>query len=1211
MTTLVWNCRGLGNPRTIRELRSLIKTTNPQMVGLIETKSSKEKMELLRVQLGFFGCFSVPAKGSAGGLALLWKQEAEVSIRSFSFYHIDFLVSDADPVRHTLFYGSPVASKRMLSWNLLRSLYENSQLPWCILGDFNDILCKSDTTRFSNQKGYYMHLFRRAIIDCSLMDFGYKGYKFTYTNRRQGSLECKSRLDRVFASTGWLSKFSTATNSHIYTYSSDHMALLLEVRGRKVGCSNVFRFENMWLQDSKFKQVVQQVWQQCSKRRLSYEDKLQILQKDLSQWNKHHFGNVQYKIKKIKSELEDFNTQERSDFTQHKEEQLISELDDWLQKEEILWRQRSRVAWLSEGDNNTKYFHAVANARRKSNSISKLKDHSGEEVTDGQRIKQLIVQHYTSIFQQSRPISKEVLQSNLSCLDRKITEHQNTILSAPYTVEEVTQAVFQIHPMKAPGKDGFSADFFQSCWNIVRDDFVKECLSFLNNGILNSEANTTLITLIPKVKNASTVTDYRPISLIGTKMKVISKMIVNRLQQILADVISIEQSAFVKNRVITDNLIISHEIIHYIKKVRNQKSVYGSLKLDITKAYDSVDWLFLQEVLSKMGFTDVWIQRIMQLVTSVKYFIKVNDVFTDEIVPRRGLRQGDPLSPYLFILCTEFFSALLTQYKNMGLIDGIKIARRAPPISHLLFADDSMLFLEISHNSISRVRHLLDIYGDTSGLRVNFSKSEMLVSRNICPTLTDHIHHELGIKIVDNHSKYLGLPTALNRKYSQTFQPILDRIWSKTRSWNSQTLSQGGRHVLIQSVLNAIPQYWLSCFILPDVVIKKLHSIINDFWWKHAGKDKPMYWIRGSIARQPKGDGGLGFYNFHFLNMAFLAKQCWRIMKEHNPLLSKLIKSKYYPNCHMLDAPISAQPSHVWRAFHRSLAILRHGCVTDQMTGDVRWSLNSQEVLDIHSSYKAMQHISLSHSNLASEGEQSDKSSLAKFWKFVWKLPVPRKIKIFIWPGYHKGLPTNQQLVTRHISSIKPCSICNYHREGDLHPFIHCRWCKSVWSSLEQNVHNDCKDFTSLADVFFFLYSQVSPDVFCKTIIAFWFIWYHRNRVMHGGSILSPVAASNRIVKLYKDFTRNNKALLSNISSTALVWQCPTGIFVKVNCDGSWFEEQKSGGLGVIVRYSHGCVLAIAAKYMEQSNNVLECEVEALLLGFYHSQKSTTSACCL
>ncbi|KAL9665419.1 hypothetical protein QQ045_020839 [Rhodiola kirilowii] len=179
------------------------------------------------------------------------------------------------------------------------------------------------------------------------------------------------------------------------------------------------------------------------------------------------------------------------------------------------------------------------------------------------------------------------MQSNLNCLDSKVTPQQNFILTAPYTATEVTNALFQLHPMKAPGKDGFSVAFFHNYWPIIKDDFIRDCLAFLNDGILDSETNSTLITLIPKLKGAVKVTDYRPISLIGVKMKAISKAIVNRLQSFLDDVISVEQCTFVKNRVITDNLIVSHELIHYIRNNNCQRRVYGSLKLDIAKAYDT------------------------------------------------------------------------------------------------------------------------------------------------------------------------------------------------------------------------------------------------------------------------------------------------------------------------------------------------------------------------------------------------------------------------------------------------------------------------------------------------------------------------------------------------------------------------------------------------------------------------------------------------
>ncbi|KAL9689840.1 hypothetical protein QQ045_010231 [Rhodiola kirilowii] len=324
------------------------------------------------------------------------------------------------------------------------------------------------------------------------------------------------------------------------------------------------------------------------------------------------------------------------------------------------------------------------------------------------------------------------------------------------------------------------------------------------------------------------------------------------------DLISEEQCAFVKNRLITDNLIISHEVIHYIRNTRVKK-VYGSLKLDIAKAYDLVDWVFLETILHKLGFAEGWIRIVMQIVTSVTYYIRVNETCTEEIIPRRGIRQGDPLSPYLFILCIEFFTMLLYHYRSLGLIDGIKICRRAPVVSHLLFADDSLLFLKLSYASLRWVREILLILEKASGLRVNLDKSEIMVSRNAQPDLIHHIHQILGVKIVTNHAKYLGLPTVQFRNSAQMFQGLLDKLWTKTKSWKALTLSQGGKQVLIQSVLNAIPQYWFSCFLLPEKVIKKLHSIINDYWWCQAGKQRGVHWIKADTMRQFKEDGGLGF----------------------------------------------------------------------------------------------------------------------------------------------------------------------------------------------------------------------------------------------------------------------------------------------------------------------------------------------------------------
>ncbi|KAL9690380.1 hypothetical protein QQ045_010778 [Rhodiola kirilowii] len=177
----------------------------------------------------------------------------------------------------------------------------------------------------------------------------------------------------------------------------------------------------------------------------------------------------------------------------------------------------------------------------------------------------------------------------------------------------------------------------------------------------------------------------------------------------------------------------------------------------------------------------------------------------------------------------------------------------------MLFADDSLLFLKLSYTSLRWVREILLIVERTSGLRVNLDKYEIMVSKNAQPGLIDNIHQILGVKIVTNHAKYLGLPIVQLRNSTQMFQGLLDKLWSKTRSWKALTLSQGGKQVLIQAVLNAIRQYWFSYFLLSEKVIKKLHSIIEDYWWCQAGKQRGVHWIKADTMRQFKEDGGLVF----------------------------------------------------------------------------------------------------------------------------------------------------------------------------------------------------------------------------------------------------------------------------------------------------------------------------------------------------------------
>ncbi|KAL9660439.1 hypothetical protein QQ045_025254 [Rhodiola kirilowii] len=182
MKLIAWNCRGLGTPLAIRALKDVIKSSKSQIVGLVETKATQKRCEAIRVKLGFHCCFSVPARGRSGGLALYWNHNVEVTICNFSFYHIDFTVHLGSKFRVTLFYETPRLSLRTRSWDLLRQLSKLSILPWCIMGDFNEILNYSDMSKNALRRNKFTLQFRKVVEDCDLTELGYQGNKFTYSN---------------------------------------------------------------------------------------------------------------------------------------------------------------------------------------------------------------------------------------------------------------------------------------------------------------------------------------------------------------------------------------------------------------------------------------------------------------------------------------------------------------------------------------------------------------------------------------------------------------------------------------------------------------------------------------------------------------------------------------------------------------------------------------------------------------------------------------------------------------------------------------------------------------------------------------------------------------------------------------------------------------------------------------------------------------------
>jgi hypothetical protein len=604
-------------------------------------------------------------------------------------------------------------------------------------------------------------------------------------------------------------------------FSDHHPILISPKEAPHLVAHKLFRFESAWTTNNTYNDMLRHSWNSAG----TVVDNLNTVERNIKIWKFHTIKQVIHQKKVLMARIggiqRSLQTSTNRPGLKRLEQRLQSQLSDILYKEELMWFQRSRAKWLKDGDRNTKYYHLKTLSRRRRNNVIMLKNDNGQWIEDVTQLQLLATDFYKKLFstdQMSR--NWENTDITYPALDQEVLSK----LAEPISNEEVRRAVFNMQPWKAPGPDGFPAGFYQKSWSIVGDSVHRFVIDVWQNPSLVADVNHTDICLIPKINNPEYIRQFRPISLCNTIYKIVSKVIVERLKDSIATLVSPFQTGFVPGRNIHENIIVAKEMAHTMHRMKGKRGAFA-IKVDLAKAYDKISWEFIWRILVEINFPEALINVIMHSVTSVMTNVKWNGMRTEFFKPQRGIRQGDPISPYLFVLCMDKLSHIIIKAVEDGNWKGIKAGRSGLMISHLMFADDLLLFGEATETQMKCVLDNLNLFCHMSGQDISQEKTSVLFSSNVERSMKNKLISMSGFKETNSFGNYLGVPLHGRAPKKSDFQYLLNQVSSKLSMWKATHLSFAGRVTLAKSVIEAIPIYPMMSTLIPKACLDELQKI--------------------------------------------------------------------------------------------------------------------------------------------------------------------------------------------------------------------------------------------------------------------------------------------------------------------------------------------------------------------------------------------------
>ncbi|PWA74759.1 RNA-directed DNA polymerase, eukaryota, Reverse transcriptase zinc-binding domain protein [Artemisia annua] len=988
---------------------------------------------------------------ASSGLFYTWTKNLHMAKESLLCQVVD--VCGSINLHVVFVYAANGGNERRMLWQdlvIYRRIISNKA--WAMMGDFNVTLFPKEHSTGGSSMTKDMNEFKDCIDLIEVEDIASSGLFYTWTKnlhkaKAGDNTGILKKLDRVMGNEDFISNYTHAYALFLPYLISDHCPVVLVMPNSFQIRKKTFKFANFVADKQEFLNVVKNQWIDNTEGCQMFKTvkKLKGIKKHMKElaWKN---GDVFEKVINLRDALKQVQIKIDKDpddkVLRQEESSILKEYVEAVKDEEKLLLQKSKVKWLSVGDRNNAFFHKTLKSRQHRGRIEIIHDEAGKKY-EGGSVAMQFVEHFQKFLGIQVPVRKMIDMDNVIC--NKLTTNEAEAMINRVSDEEIKAAMFQIDDNKAPGPDGFTSCFFKKAWSVIGKDVCNAIREFFETGKLLKEINSTIITLVPKSQNPTKVSEFRPIACCNVLYKCISKILTERMKSCLGKLVSQNQSAFIRpNRNIRDNILLAQEVLKGYDRKEGPKRI--ALKVDIQKAYDTVNWEFLEDI----------------------------------------LRSGRG-SPYLFTLVMELLSVIV--HNKVEHTDGFKyhFGCKQLKITHICFADDLLMFCYGDSTSVKVYRDAIEEFGSYSGVLPNYNKSTIIFG-SMNDEDKQRILSIVPFKVEKLPIRYLGVPLTSKRLGVKDCKSLIDKVKSRIFNWKNKCLTYAGRLQLIAAVLESLHVYWASVFLLPQTIINDINKLLKIFLWNQGEIFKGKAKVSWKNICKPKKQGGLGLKDLGIWNKAMIAKHLWNIADDKKTLWVKWISTVKFKgrNIWAVNEDVSVvgnivtivgdgKKASMWFDNWSSLGAL-NSMLTYRDLYDARLSMD-MKVADLsvndcwqwpsewHDKFPMivqLQNIALDNNKKDQIAWKSRNGKLGKFkvqnayfdlqdennevnwWKLVWFSQNIPKHSFVLWMAILNKLNTQDKVRSWGSYDLMVCPLCYSDMDSHSHLFFKCSYEKML-----------------------------------------------------------------------------------------------------------------------------------------------------------------------